>query len=90
MQTSLNGPSYGGAQGVLRKGLAIWVSFRVLNTNWIRNLTPSLDGLPNPIRDGPGSKRRILRGFVTHYHTERMNQGLNNELIVPIEQPPEM
>jgi transposase InsO family protein len=34
------------------------------------------------------SMRNAVGQFLFHYHTERPHQGLNNELIVPLEQPP--
>ncbi len=39
---------------------------------------------------GETATRRAVRAFVTHYHTERNHQGLDNERIVPLEQPPDM
>jgi putative transposase len=39
---------------------------------------------------GETATRRAVRAFVTHYHTERNHQGLGNELIVPMERPPDM
>jgi putative transposase len=33
---------------------------------------------------GEASLRKAVREFVTHYHTERNHQGLDNKLIVPI------
>ena len=31
-----------------------------------------------------------VREYLAHYHTERNHQGLDNELIVPLERPPEL
>ncbi len=39
---------------------------------------------------GETATRRAVRAFVTHYHTERNHQGLDNELIVPMDRPPDM
>jgi putative transposase len=39
---------------------------------------------------GETATRKAVRAFLVHYHTERNHQGLNNELIVPIERPPDM
>ncbi|MGI9468201.1 MAG: integrase core domain-containing protein [Rubripirellula sp.] len=39
---------------------------------------------------GETATRRGVRSYVTHYHTERNHQGLNNELIVPMTRPPNM
>jgi len=39
---------------------------------------------------GETATHRAVRAFVTHYHTERNHQGLNNELIVPMKHPPDM
>ncbi len=39
---------------------------------------------------GENATRRGVRAFVTHYHTERNHQGLDNELIVPIDRPPDI
>ena len=36
---------------------------------------------------GETSTRKAVRAFVTHYHTERNHQGLDNELIVPMVRP---
>jgi len=30
-----------------------------------------------------------INRFLEHYHEDRPNQGLNNELIVPLEKPPD-
>jgi putative transposase len=37
---------------------------------------------------GEKTMRNAVGQFVFHYHNERPHQGLNNELIVPLEQPP--
>jgi putative transposase len=37
---------------------------------------------------GETATRRAVQGLLVHYHTERNHQSLNNELIVPLEQPP--
>ncbi|WP_146402342.1 integrase core domain-containing protein [Planctomycetes bacterium CA13] len=34
--------------------------------------------------------RKAVRSFLDHYHTERNHQGLNNELIVTMNRPPDM
>ncbi len=39
---------------------------------------------------GETATRGAVRAFVTHYHAERNHQGLNNGLIVPLEQPPDI
>ncbi len=39
---------------------------------------------------GETTTRKAVRAFVTHYHTERNHQGLENELIVPLVKPPDM
>jgi putative transposase len=39
---------------------------------------------------GETATRRAVRAFVTHYHTERNHQVFGNELIVPLEQPPDI
>ncbi len=39
---------------------------------------------------GETATRKAVRAFLVHYHTERNHQGLNNELIVPIERPPDI
>ena len=39
---------------------------------------------------GETTTRKTVRAFVTHYHTERNHQGLDNELIVPLVKPPDM
>ncbi len=38
---------------------------------------------------GETATRRAVRAFVTHYHTERNHQGLENQLIVPMAHPPD-
>ncbi len=39
---------------------------------------------------GETATRRAVRAFLVHDHTERNHQGLGNELIVPLEQPPDI
>ena len=39
---------------------------------------------------GETATRRAVRSYVTHYHTERNHQGLENDLIVPMVRPPDM
>lgn len=39
---------------------------------------------------GETATRRAVMSYVTHYHTERNHQGLNNELILPMNRPPNM
>jgi transposase InsO family protein len=39
---------------------------------------------------GETATRRAVQGLLVHYHTERNHQSLNNELIVPLEQPPDI
>ncbi len=39
---------------------------------------------------GETATRRAVKSYVTHYHTERNHQGLDNELIVPMDRPPNM
>ena len=31
-----------------------------------------------------------MREYLAHYHTERNHQGLDKQLIVPLERPPDM
>ena len=38
---------------------------------------------------GETATRRAVRAFVTHYHTERNHQDLENQLIVPVTHPPD-
>ncbi|MGB0599670.1 MAG: integrase core domain-containing protein [Rubripirellula sp.] len=42
------------------------------------------------IRFGEAATRKAVRSFVTHYHTERNHRGLGNELIVPMDRPPDI
>ena len=37
---------------------------------------------------GEASLRRAVREFADHYHHERNHQGLSNQLIVPLAEPP--
>ncbi len=37
---------------------------------------------------GEIATRRAVRSYITHYHTERNHQGLGNELIEPLDRPP--
>ena len=39
---------------------------------------------------GETATRRAVRSFLAHYHTERNHQGLANELIVPMNRPPDI
>ena len=39
---------------------------------------------------GENATRRAVRSYIAHYHTERNHQGLANELIVPMDRPPDM
>ena len=39
---------------------------------------------------GETATRRAVHAFVTHYHTERNHQGLDNELIIPMARSPDM
>ncbi|MGI9445857.1 MAG: integrase core domain-containing protein [Rubripirellula sp.] len=39
---------------------------------------------------GENATRKAIRAFLVHYHTERNHQGLDNELIVPMNRPPDM
>jgi putative transposase len=39
---------------------------------------------------GETATRKAVGAFVAHYHTERNHQGLDNELIVPMDRPPDM
>jgi putative transposase len=34
--------------------------------------------------------RKAVRAFLVHYHTERNHQGLDNELIVSMDRPPDI
>ncbi|MDF1844300.1 MAG: integrase core domain-containing protein [Rubripirellula sp.] len=38
---------------------------------------------------GERSLRNAVKTYLAHYHTERCHQGLGNELIVPLEYPPD-
>jgi putative transposase len=39
---------------------------------------------------GEIATRRAVRTFLDHYHTARNHQGLGNELIVPMDRPPDV
>ena len=39
---------------------------------------------------GEGSLRNAVNQYLIHYHEERNHQGLDNELIIPFEKPPDM
>ena len=39
---------------------------------------------------GETSTRRAVRSLLAHYHTERIHQGLNNELVVPVDRLPDV
>ena len=39
---------------------------------------------------GETARRKAVRFYLEHYHTARNRQGLNNELIVPMNQPPDI
>jgi putative transposase len=39
---------------------------------------------------GETATHKAVGAFVAHYHTERNHQGLDNELIVPMDRPPDM
>ena len=39
---------------------------------------------------GETAARKAVRVYLAHYHTERNHQGLGNELIVPMDPPPEL
>jgi len=39
---------------------------------------------------GERATRNAVREYLTHYHTERNHQGLNNELITPLVNPPDV
>ena len=39
---------------------------------------------------GETATRRAVRALVTHYHTEGKHQGLDNELIVAMDRPPDI
>ena len=39
---------------------------------------------------GETATRKAVRSFLEHYHTERNHQGLGNELIVPMDRPPDL
>ena len=45
--------------------------------------------LDRPILFGEQSLRNAVREYLVHYHTERNHQGLDNELIIPFERPPD-
>ena len=52
--------------------------------------SPKSECLHKLILFGETATRRAVRNYVTHYHTERNHQGLDNELIVPMDRPPNM
>ena len=39
---------------------------------------------------GETATRRAVRSFLVHYHTARNHQGLDNELIMPLDCPPDI
>ena len=39
---------------------------------------------------GKDSLRNTVREYLVHYHLERNHQGLDNQLIVPMEKPPDV
>ncbi|MDB4419547.1 integrase core domain-containing protein [Rubripirellula sp.] len=39
---------------------------------------------------GETATRNAVRSFLAHYHSERNHQGLGNELIVPMDRPPDL
>ena len=39
---------------------------------------------------GENATRKAVRSFLDHYHTARNHQGLGNELIVPMDRPPDV
>ena len=39
---------------------------------------------------GETAMRNAVRSFLAHYHTQRNHQGLANELIVPMDRPPDV
>ncbi len=39
---------------------------------------------------GENATRKAVRVYLEHYHTERNHQGLGNELIVPMDRPPDL
>ena len=39
---------------------------------------------------GEGSLRNAVKQYLIHYHKERNHQGLDNQLIVPLEKPPDI
>ena len=39
---------------------------------------------------GEKALRNAVRQYLEHYHIDRPHQGLGNELIVPMEHPPDM
>ncbi|MCP4778234.1 MAG: hypothetical protein GY880_28805 [Planctomycetaceae bacterium] len=39
---------------------------------------------------GETATRKAVRVYLEHYHTARNRQGLNNEVIVPMNQPPDI
>ena len=38
---------------------------------------------------GENALRRAVKSYLQHYHEERNHQGLDNELIIPLEKPPD-
>ena len=39
---------------------------------------------------GEGSLRNAVKQYLAHYHEERNHQGLDNQLIIPLEKPPDI
>ena len=39
---------------------------------------------------GEISLRKAVKQYLIHYHEERNHQGLDNQLIVPLEKPPDI
>ena len=39
---------------------------------------------------GEKATRKAVREYLEHYHAERCHQGLGNELILPMDQPPKL
>ncbi|MGB0600013.1 MAG: integrase core domain-containing protein [Rubripirellula sp.] len=48
------------------------------------------DCLNKLILFGETATRKSVRAYLEHYHTERNHQGLGDELIVPMDRPPNM
>ena len=48
------------------------------------------EALDQMIFFGEGSLRKAVNEYLVHYHEARNHQGLNNQLITPLENPPDV